>query len=91
MYEFVVLSTEDLRVRGVYRNNSVVLTWEDRNPDLAGAYEIERYAGSDGYKTVGRVLNAGGNASPFVFTDDNPLPGNNRYRIKAIGLTGCRH
>lgn len=88
MYEFVVLSTEDLKVRGVYRNNSIVLTWEDRNPDLAGSYEIERYAGSDGYKPIGRVLNDGGNASPFVFTDDNPLPGNNRYRIKATGKNG---
>ncbi len=88
MYDFVILSTEELIVRGVYKNNLIRLTWEDRNPDLASVYEIERYAGSDGFKPVGTVLNDGGSAGSLSFMDSDPLPGNNRYRIKAIGKNG---
>lgn len=88
MYDFVILSTEELMVRGVYKNNSILLTWEDRNPDPASVYEIERYAGSDGFEPVGTVSNNGGSAGSLSFTDNDPLPGNNRYRIKATGKNG---
>jgi hypothetical protein len=88
MYEFIVLSTDDLKVRGVYKDQSIVLTWEDQSQGEAASYEIERYAGSDGYKPIGTVLNGGGNAGLFSFTDNDPLQGNNRYRIKATGKNG---
>ncbi|MDO6429866.1 hypothetical protein Q4E93_04690 [Flavitalea sp. BT771] len=88
MYDFIVLSTDDLKVKGVYSDHSIVVTWEDHSQDGAGAYEIERYTGNDGYKAIGTVLNGGGNAGQFSFTDNDPLQGNNRYRIKATGKNG---
>jgi hypothetical protein len=87
MYDFIILSTEDLTVKGAYGNHSILLTWEDRNPSLAVSYEIERYSGDDGYKPIGTVLNEGGTGA-FSFRDDHPLQGNNKYRIKATSISG---
>jgi hypothetical protein len=88
MYDFIVLSTDDLKVRGVYSNHSINLTWEDRNQEIAASYAIERYSASDGYKWIGTVLKNDGSTDSFSFTDDAPLEGNNRYRIKATGKDG---
>jgi len=87
MYDFIVLSTDDLIVRGAYGDHSIVLTWSDRNQELANSYEIEKYDGI-GYKVIGTVLNSVGNAGLFSFTDNDPLQGYNRYRIKATGKNG---
>jgi len=87
MYDFIVLSTEDLTVKGVYDNHSILLTWEDRNPTLAATYEIEKYSASDGYKRIGAVTNDG-DGGVFSFRDDHFLQGNNKYRIKAIMSNG---
>jgi hypothetical protein len=88
MYDFIVLSTDNLKVKGDYNDHSIVLTWEDASQGEASAYEIEKYTGSDEYKPIGTVLNGGGNAGLFSFTDNDPLQGNNRYRIKATGKNG---
>jgi len=90
MHDLIVLSSEELVLKGVCRNNSALLTWGDLNPSQTLAYEIERYAWNNGYEAIGTVANDGrtGNEGAFSFRDNYPQRGNNRYRIKAMAKPG---
>ncbi len=84
MYDFMVLSSDEILVHGYYRDHSIVLNWEDRNPTPAVTYEIERYEGSEGYLALGTV--AGGSIT--VFADTHPRQSGNSYRIRAVRENG---
>jgi hypothetical protein len=90
--EFIVLLNNSLPVRGVYSDHSIILTWEDGNEELARFYEIDKYTGNNGYKPIGIMSNNSGTGNgasgSFSFTDEHPAPGDNLYRIKAIGNNG---
>jgi lysophospholipase L1-like esterase len=65
-------------------NNTVLLTWRSELEEPGTTYELQRKAGnSAGFQPVfTKVANGSRLATSYNWTDQNPLPGQNQYRLK---------
>jgi hypothetical protein len=69
------------------KEHSVALTWRIVTEENAWKYEVEKSADARVFKKIGEVAATGGDGIiDYSFIDENPLPGNNYYRLKAIDL-----
>jgi hypothetical protein len=90
--DFTVLASNAIHLSGIYANNGISLTWQDKNQAGAASYEIEKSLDGTSFSSLGTVLNSvkpdGLSPSSFLYTDNHPAYGNNFYRIKATDLNG---
>lgn len=65
----------------------VALTWKIVTEDNAWKYEVEKSADARLFRKIGEVMARGEEGTiSYGFTDENPFPGNNYYRLKALDL-----
>jgi hypothetical protein len=65
-------------------NNQAQLTWQTATESNVAHYVIERSKNGSSYQKIGKV-DAAGNSNTlqkYNFVDENPLTGNNYYRIR---------
>jgi hypothetical protein len=74
-------------------NGSTVLSWSTASEHNNSHFEIERSANMDGFISLGRTNSKApnGNSSQvidYLFTDNNPILGENYYRLKQVDFDG---
>ncbi len=79
-------------VKGNKLNNKISIDWKVDNEINIAKYEIERSANGQDFINVSSTTVKGGyNASnSYSWIDDDPLSGNNFYRIKSLDLDGSK-
>ncbi len=65
--------------------NAVKLDWASSLESNAKKYQIERSADGRSFEKIGEVL-ANGRSSKYEFLDQNPLAGNNYYRLNLVDI-----
>lgn len=93
LYDFTVLSTDDLILTGHYADHVIALSWTDALQNAATSYTIERMAADNVFIGIGTMTNSGGGGvlpSPgaLTFIDAHPRNGSNTYRIMAMAGNG---
>lgn len=63
-----------------------LLNWETSAEVLSSHYEVERSSNGIQFAKIGRVIAAGSvrSAKTYEYTDENPLPGVNYYRLRMV-------
>jgi len=78
-----------LEFKGKPQGNSVMLRWLTTNEINTKAFVIERGSNGNDFKQIGKVTaNSLAGINNYSFTDQNPLAGNNFYRLKMIDIDG---
>jgi Secretion system C-terminal sorting domain/Prolyl oligopeptidase family len=72
----------------IAKNNAVDLTWNTESESNSSHFAVERSSNGREFKEIGRVKSSGNSttAKNYKFTDNNPLSGNNYYRLKMVDL-----
>lgn len=67
-------------------NNNVVLTWRSELEEAGTTYELQRktVSGTSFQPIFLKTANGTAQVSAYNWTDQNPLPGQNQYRLKMI-------
>jgi hypothetical protein len=78
-----------LSFTGSRQNNAIVLNWKTLEQDVL-AYEIERSGDGRNFTKLGSVSSLGtsNTARDYTFSDVQPLPNVNVYRLKIINANG---
>ncbi|MDI3321465.1 zinc-dependent metalloprotease [Pinibacter soli] len=84
------LPIDFISFKGVAINNKAMLDWEIATNKGISLFEVERSYNGMNYSKLGSISTSQlpEMSNHYVFTDNNPLEGNNYYRIKEIELTG---
>ncbi len=74
------------------QKNSTLLKWTTGDEVNVSSYRVQRSADGNTYKEIGTTAVAGGSQTnkTYSFTDLNPLPGLNFYRISSVDVDGKR-
>ncbi|MCS7084909.1 MAG: hypothetical protein RMM53_03725, partial [Bacteroidia bacterium] len=69
----------------------VQLFWQTTRESGVQRYEVERFDGLNDFATLATLHAAGfsDRANEYVFVDEHPLRGENRYRIRAVDFDGA--
>jgi uncharacterized delta-60 repeat protein len=78
-----------LSFTGARQNNAILLNWKTLEQDVS-AYEIERSGDGRNFTKLGSVSSLGNTntARDYTFSDMQPLPNVNVYRLKIINTNG---
>lgn len=68
---------------------SVVLDWATEHELANERFVVERSANGRQWRQLGTVRAAGSSAASYRFVDEQPLNGNNLYRLRQIDLDGA--
>jgi hypothetical protein len=69
------------------KENFVALTWKIVTEENALKYEVEKSGDARVFTKIGEVMATGGSGViNYGFTDEQPFPGNNYYRLKVLDL-----
>src|SRR5690606_6590053 len=71
-------------------NQSVIITWSTLTEKGTSHFIIEKTVDGKVFEEIGKVQAIGSSSSKqsYHFTDNNPVSGNNIYRIKSIDFNG---
>jgi hypothetical protein len=74
-------------------NQTGLLTWQTATEENSDRFEIERSTDGASFTAFGQVKAAGNSTQPidYTFTDQNPAPGINYYRLKEVDHDGSFH
>lgn len=67
-------------------NNQTILSWHINDNSSTSKFIIERSADANNFVSIGSCLAT--SQTNYSFTDKQPLPGNNFYRLKVINADG---
>lgn len=95
----VVLPVTITSFTATLENKIVKLLWQTATEELNKSFIIYRYGDNQSESQIGRIDGAGSSSSlkNYSFSDKNPLPGNNFYRLTQVDqdgtekLLGTRH
>ncbi|MBV4359227.1 zinc-dependent metalloprotease [Pinibacter aurantiacus] len=84
------LPIDFLSFKGAANNNKAILDWQVATNKGISLFEVERSDNGMNYSKLGTVSvsQLPEMSNHYVFTDNDPLEGNNYYRIKEIELNG---
>ena len=86
----VALPVTLLNFTAVRQDNAVLLNWSTAEETNSKTFEVER--GGDGahFTQIGKVAARGNSevVSSYAYPDEQPLPGNNYYRLRQVDLDG---
>ena len=86
---FLVLPLKTINFTGKSKGGSIDLNWVTTEENNQLEYVVERGADADkGFTPIGKVSALNGSRNNYDFTDANPLPGNNFYRLKMVDKFG---
>jgi hypothetical protein len=69
-------------------NNQVSVKWTVENQSNMKQYEVERSSNGNDFSTVAVIEANNNSSSAYSWLDENPLQGNNYYRIRSVDLNG---
>lgn len=73
--------------KAAQKEGFVALTWKIVSEENAWKYEVQKSADARVFTKIGEVMATGGYGTiHYGFTDENPFPGDNYYRLKALDL-----
>lgn len=73
--------------KAAQKEGVVALTWKIVSEENAWKYEVQKSADARVFTKIGEVMATGGYGTiHYGFTDENPFPGDNYYRLKALDL-----
>jgi trimeric autotransporter adhesin len=86
----VVLPITGLQFNATKQTNKVLLDWKTFSENNNKGFQVLRSGNAVPFDSIGFVAAAGinGNGSTYNFTDNNPLPGKNYYRLKQVDIDG---
>ncbi|MFT4023577.1 MAG: T9SS type A sorting domain-containing protein [Flavihumibacter sp.] len=99
-FPFFTLASTDLNLNplpvnwlnfsGRYFEGKVDLNWETAMEKDNAVFTVERAAGGHSFEAIGTVAGRGTTSlrGSYSFTDNNPLDGDNSYRIKQTDIDG---
>ncbi len=67
----------------------VTIEWQTANESGLSSYGVQRSADGRQFRTIGTVQPKNGAANGYVFTDSNPVPGVNYYRLQGLEQNGA--
>jgi hypothetical protein len=72
----------------IAKGSVVELNWNTESESNSSHFAVERSSNGREFKEIGRVKSSGNSttAKNYKFTDNNPLSGNNYYRLKMVDL-----
>jgi glucose/arabinose dehydrogenase len=73
---------EEIILSGEAKAEKNILSWSNLNEQEIREYEIQRSVNNTDFITIGKVENS--NSLDYLYDDNSPLWGTNRYRIKAV-------
>ncbi|MEO8406488.1 MAG: T9SS type A sorting domain-containing protein, partial [Chitinophagaceae bacterium] len=87
-YCSLILPTQLIFFKATPSQKKILLQWQVADPELFSTYVIEKRNERNEWETIG---NMPGNdiQEDYSFTDNNPAPGYNLYRIKTIKKTNA--
>ncbi|WP_205514571.1 T9SS type A sorting domain-containing protein [Longitalea arenae] len=77
-----------LEFTGQAAGNKAVLKWKTADEENTSMFQIERSADGVSFIKLDALAAMGSGAHPYSFTDENPLAGNNYYRLKMVDIDG---
>lgn len=80
------LPVEFISFTGKIQQQTSVLNWDASMDDTHNYFVVERSIDKNNFTEIGTV---NGLIAPFSFTDNNPLPGINYYRIRQVAKDGA--
>lgn len=85
-----VLPVRLIHFTGFLEDKSVLLSWRTATETSNDFFSIERSADGRNFTETGRVQGRGTTTEPqnYRFSDDNPLPGLNYYRLRQVDFDG---
>lgn len=91
-FAFAPLPVTFTSLKGYQLNNKISVDWKVENEINLNRYEIEHSANGVDFTTISSVKVAGYNSisKSYSWTDENPLKGNNFYRIKSVDMDGAK-
>jgi hypothetical protein len=71
-----------------HRADNIVLHWQTSQEQNNSYYIVERSGNAINWGAIGQVSALGASVSDpaYLYTDEQPLQGNNYYRLKAVGV-----
>jgi hypothetical protein len=72
----------------VTAEKEVLLTWSTANEIDNDRFVVERQSLDRQWQAIGTVLAGTGTENSYDFSDENPLNGNNYYRLRQVDFTG---
>lgn len=86
-----LLSVNGLNFTGALEKDNVQLKWSTVRSFNASRFVIEKSADGNSFREIGSAAVSNNNnttASQYFFSDINPVPGKNYYRLRIIGSNG---
>ncbi|MEP7109908.1 MAG: T9SS type A sorting domain-containing protein [Ferruginibacter sp.] len=79
-------------LKGYQLNNKIFIDWKVENEINIDKYEVERSANGKEFIKLNTMAGLGKNSSynNYSWIDDNPISGNNFYRIKSVDRDGSK-
>ncbi|WP_020567130.1 lamin tail domain-containing protein [Neolewinella persica] len=84
----VGLPVELLSFSAVADEKEVLLTWSTANEIDNDHFVVERRSFNREWQSIGTVFAGRGTENNYKFSDDNPLNGDNFYRLRQLDFTG---
>ncbi len=73
---------------GYAEGSHTTLNWHTANETNTGSFEIERSNDGNEFVTIGKMAAKRTGANTYNTMDENPLTGNNYYRLKMVDVDG---
>ena len=85
-----VLPVTFTSIKAREQNHKIAIEWHVENETGIQKYNIERSSDGNAFSRIAykNITSGYGNAATYKWLDENPLTGNNFYRIKSIGIDG---
>jgi hypothetical protein len=73
---------------GEAKGGKTLLKWKTADEENTFVFEVERSTDGASFTKTGTVTAMGSGAHSYSFTDENPMAGNNYYRLKMVDKDG---
>jgi hypothetical protein len=75
-------------VNGYWKNNRNIVEWETQNEMNLSKYIVERSVVGKGFFDEAPVSAHNNSTGNYQWIDENPVPGNNYYRVRSVDMDG---
>lgn len=94
-YRFIVyfkqstaLPVNFININARKKDNNVNVEWKVGDEKSVAKYTVERSADGNDFSAIGNVISKNTGNISYIYSDENPLPNTNFYRVKAIEKDG---
>ena len=86
----VILPVTYTSVKAYQQQQAIAVAWNAASETGIAKYELQKSTGGTHFNTISSIVATGNNSAEaqYMRLDENPVTGNNFYRIKSIGHSG---